>query len=187
VKEVLEMGQMNSANEDSGQSPATSSLQIPEYLVLGAFCIVVGIGAIWIAREYPYGTLTAMGPGFVPTAIAAILVVLGILIIIMRGRDVREEAVEEVQAGTSRPSRAMVLFGIARVLFFVLGGIVFFGVALRALGLAISTFILVILVSLARPGVKLLPVLLLAAGVTAASYVLFILLLDLQINVFPRF
>lgn len=182
------MERTNPASDErkSPSDPGWSLRRIPEYWALGLFCIVVGLGAIWIARGYPYGTLTSMGPGFVPTAVAAILVVLGVIVILLRGSDVKDEEMEEKPAVSQGPGSALVLLGVARVLFFVVGGIVFFGFALRRLGMGISTFILVLLVSLARPGVKIRPVLFLAAGITIASYVIFILLLGLQIDFLPK-
>lgn len=46
----------------------------------GALLILLGGGAIVEARENSFGTLMHMGPGFFPTVLGVILVLLGILI-----------------------------------------------------------------------------------------------------------
>jgi hypothetical protein len=178
-----EKGQKNGSGTpaDCGCQPA-----LPEYWGLGVFCILIGAGAIWIARDYPYGTPTAMGPGFVPTAIAAILVLLGLLIVLLRGRDVREPEKENSGTGAAAPASAARWLGTLRVIVFIIGGIIFFGAALRNIGLALSTFVLIALVSFARPDAKTLPVLVLAASITAAACVLFVGMLSLEIAVFPE-
>jgi hypothetical protein len=182
------MGTRDLNDENDGQVYARSirRRKLPEYCALGLFCIVTGGGAIWIARDYPYGTLTAMGPGFVPTAIAAILALLGIVILLLRGSDVCEDE-RKKEPGETMPRRAGMPLDRLRVLALITGGILFFGATLRGLGLAISTFVLVVLVSLAQPGNKASFVLLLATSITAAACILFIALLDLAIAVFPEF
>jgi hypothetical protein len=162
-----------------------SRWKMPEHYVLGLFCIFIGIGAIWIARDYPYGTLTAMGPGFMPTVIAAILVLLGIVIMLLRGSDARNEG--QTKTSENTPCRSNMMLGTLRVIVFITGGILLFGVSLRGLGLAISTFVLVVLACLAQPDVRMPSVLLLAVSITVASCFLFVMLLGLEVPVFPEF
>jgi hypothetical protein len=49
-------------------------------LLAGGFTIGLGAAAIWIAQDYPFGSLRRMGPGFFPTALGWILVGLGTVI-----------------------------------------------------------------------------------------------------------
>ncbi|WP_011579761.1 MULTISPECIES: tripartite tricarboxylate transporter TctB family protein [Chelativorans] len=151
---------------------------------LGFFCIMVGAGAAWIARGYPYGTLTAMGPGFVPTAVAFLLIALGVAILLF-DRSAPGPSQGPEANGAAQP--VQVFAGVLRGMFFVLGGIIFFGLSLRSFGLAFSTFVLVIVVSLAQRGARPLPTLLLATAITLGACVVFVLLLGLQIPLFPRF
>jgi hypothetical protein len=163
-------------------------LSLPSNVVLSLFCIGLGAGAIWIAFDYPYGTLTAMGPGFVPTAIAAILVFLGVLIGLGRAKD-EPEAAGEAAPETPEPEALGIgaLLGTGRVMMFILGGIILFGATVRSIGLAISVFVLVVLVTYARQRVSLLPTLVFATAVTAATCILFVTLLGLETPVLPRF
>lgn len=160
--------------------------RVLETPTLGAFCIVLGAGAAWIARKYPYGTLLEMGPGFVPTAIALILIFFGVLILVLRGRDANGEERHGPDDATAARSPLAVLRGMARVMVFVLGAIVLFGLTLRPLGLAPSTFLLVAVASMAHPEARLVPVFLIATGLTVAACLLFVVLLGLTIPILPQ-
>lgn len=46
----------------------------------GILMILIGLGTVEQCRHYTFGTLTAMGPGFFPTCLGAILTTLGIAI-----------------------------------------------------------------------------------------------------------
>jgi hypothetical protein len=157
----------------------------PSQLALCLFCLGFGGGAIWIARDYPYGTLTSMGPGFVPTAVATLLVVLGLLI----GLGGAAEPVDEPDETTEAVPRTgmEVLFSTGRVMFFILGAVVLFGSIIRSVGLAISVFVLVVLASYARQHVRLIPTLVFASAVTVGTCVLFVTLLGLETPILPRF
>src|SRR5437868_3708113 len=48
----------------------------------GTSMILLGGVAVLAARENPYGTLMHMGPGFFPTILGVILILLGVLIAI---------------------------------------------------------------------------------------------------------
>jgi hypothetical protein len=164
-------------------------LSLPSNVVLSLFCIGLGGGAIWIARDYPFGTPTSMGPGFVPTAVAAILVFLGILIGLVREKDEPDEADESSSENSKSTSvRGIAAWlGIGRAMLFILGGIVLFGTIVRSVGLAISVFVLVTLVTYARQNVRLLPTLAFAIAVTVVTCILFVTLLGLETPVLPRF
>jgi len=166
-------------------------LSLTPNLALSLFCVGFGGGAIWIALDYPYGTLTSMGPGFVPTAVAAILVFLGVLIGLGFAKDDGDNADKAADASTekSEPEARGIerLLGTGRVMLFILGAIVLFGSIVRSLGLAISVFVLVMLVSYARQRVRLMPTLVFATAVTIAACVLFVTLLGLETPVLPRF
>jgi hypothetical protein len=43
----------------------------------GLMFIAFGLAAIFIARDYPYGTAMRMGPGYFPTWVGAMLILLG--------------------------------------------------------------------------------------------------------------
>ncbi len=150
---------------------------------LGIACVTLGLAAIYIASSYPYGTVTAMGPGFVPTAVAAILAALGALILFARGRDVagRDEGGSEAVADRSFLSR-----GFIRAVGSIGGAIILFGLAVRPLGLALTVFLCTLLVGLGHPGLRWRELVLLAIGLAIASCVIFVLLLGQTIPILPR-
>lgn len=47
----------------------------------GTLMLVLGLGAMFQGMTYQVGTLSHMGPGFFPTALGAILAVIGVIII----------------------------------------------------------------------------------------------------------
>lgn len=150
---------------------------------LGIACVALGLAAMYIASSYPYGTVTAMGPGFVPTAVAAILAALGALILVARGRDVADgdEAGSEAAADRSLLSR-----GFVRAVGSIGGAIILFGLAVRPLGLALTVFFCTMLAGLGHPGLRWRELILLAIGLAIASCVIFVLLLSQTIPMLPR-
>ncbi len=49
-------------------------------LLAGGFTIALGAAAVWIAQDYPFGSLRRMGPGYFPTSLGWILIGLGSVI-----------------------------------------------------------------------------------------------------------
>jgi Tripartite tricarboxylate transporter TctB family len=79
----------------------------------GIVLIVSGAAAVFIARDYPFGTLLRMGPGFFPTVLGGLLVLFGIHVLAKGLR-----SAEKVEAGWS--PRAMIVLPLSLVLFGVL-------------------------------------------------------------------
>ena len=145
---------------------------------LAAFCILVGIGALWVSRDYDSGTVTSMGPGFFPKAVAGLLIFLGIIVFLVNGRDV--EPSEDIgQPGIG-------LLSLGRILLFLIGSVVLFGLTLHPLGLPVATFLMVALASAARSGARPLTVILTALVLAIIATLLFAFALQLQIPVYPE-
>ena len=49
----------------------------------GLMYIVTGAIAIWIARDYPFGSALRMGPGYFPTVLAGMMICFGVAIMAM--------------------------------------------------------------------------------------------------------
>ena len=79
----------------------------------GMMLIAIGIGAIFVSRDYALGSAQRMGPGFFPTALGGIVALFGVCVTVMglRGR-------QKIQAVFS--PRALVVLPLALVLFGVL-------------------------------------------------------------------
>lgn len=147
---------------------------------LGIGCILLGAAAMGIATAYPYGTVTAMGPGFVPTAVALLLVLFGGLILAGRGGDV--PAAAEAEAGPPAFSAE----GPWRVIGAITAAIVLFGLAIRPLGLPLTVFGVVMVAGLAHPEARPGPLVLLALLLAAAAALVFVGFLGLSIGLAPR-
>ena len=76
----------------------------------GIILIMTGAAAVFIARDYPFGTVVRMGSGFFPTVLGALLVLFGIHVLVKGLR-----SAEKVEAGWS--PRAMIVLPLSLVLF----------------------------------------------------------------------
>lgn len=133
----------------------------------GVLAIALGLGALAEASGYPMGSLLRMGPGFFPCMIAAIIVVLGAVMIAnaIRGRlPAREPNVR---------LRSVVTIGVSIALFALL---------LERAGLVPATAVLVLGSTLAERQWRPLRAVLLALGMTAFVYVVFVVVLQIPIQ-----
>ena len=124
----------------------------------GLLLIAIGAAAIFIARDYTFGTALRMGPGFFPIVLGALLVLFGIAILAsgLRGA----EAIE----GSWSP-RALVILPLSLVLF---------GVLMEYAGFVPAMLVLIVASATASSEFRPLEVLLFALGLTALSVAVFI-------------
>lgn len=157
----------------------------PTYRPLGAACIALGLAAFYIASDYAYGTVTAMGPGFIPTAVAICLTALGAIILLAGGRDLQgaSDKADETLVAQASPFFSP---GFIRATVSIIGAITLFGLAIKSLGLAITVFLTVVVGGLGHPGARLRPLLTLAIGLSIGSCLVFVVLLSQQIPIYPR-
>ena len=148
----------------------------------GLMFAIIGGGFAWGATRYSVGTGARMGPGYFP-------LLLGILLAILGAFTVFYSLVEHTEDGDK------VGKFVWRPIVYVLGANVAFGILLAglpsfgipAMGLIVAIFALVIIASKAGDVFDLKEVLLLAAVLSAGSYLAFIMLLKLQMPVWPTF
>lgn len=60
-------------------------------LLSGLLFLAIGVAAIVVARDYPFGTAMRMGSGYFPTVLGGILVLFGVFLMV-RGARSREQA-----------------------------------------------------------------------------------------------
>ena len=148
----------------------------------GLMFAIIGGGFAWGATSYSVGTGARMGPGYFP-------LLLGILLAILGAFTIFYSLVEHTEDGDK------VGKFVWRPIVYVLGANVAFGILLAglpsigvpAMGLIVAIFALVIIASKAGDVFDLKEVLLLAAVLSAGSYLAFIMLLKLQMPVWPTF
>ena len=134
----------------------------------GIMFIGFGILAIVVSRDYPMGSAMRMGPGYFPTYLGAIMILLGALISAIAFR------VEGEKIGKFA-WRPMILLSAAFLIF---------GWAIDHIGFIPALVIMIFLSSLAGKEFRVKEVAILAAVLTAGCWALFIKGLELP---FPLF
>ena len=136
----------------------SSLIKHPKDFYAGLMYAAIGAGAIVAARGYNMGTSVRMGPGYFPTMLGALLLLVGALSMI----------------------RAFIHEGEAIKAFYwkeillVLGSVVVFGLLVRGAGLVPSLILLVIISAWASEQFKLKTALLSAILTSAFSALVFV-------------
>lgn len=146
----------------------------------GLLFAVIGIAFGWGALNYQVGASARMGPGFFPLLLGGLLALLG-LVMMWRAVRWRDDAVQTIGPWAWKPLAAIIsanlLFGVA------LGGLPL--LHLPALGLMAGIYLLTLVACLAGDRFNLKEALLLATALAALSYLAFVLVLKLQLPVWP--
>jgi len=124
----------------------------------GIMLIGTGVAAIFIARDYPFGSTLRMGPGYFPSMLGGILVLFGITITLMGLK--RNEKIQ----GRWSP-RALIVLPLSLVLF---------GVLMKHAGFMPALAALIFGSAAAGREFKFVEVLLLTAVLTGLSVAVFI-------------
>lgn len=136
-----------------------------------AFGAAFAVGAL----SYPLGSTERMGPGFFPLLLGTFLAVVGVVLAV-RPHETEDEPL-------ARPSW--------RAMLFLLGGLLVFGLTVRGLGLLPSVFVTSLLAAFASRETGPPAALGMAVVLTAVSYLVFIVALQLPLPVLgpwiPRF
>jgi Tripartite tricarboxylate transporter TctB family len=148
----------------------------------GLLFMALGIAFALGARTYNVGTGARMGPGYFPLMLGVVLAILGAVEII-KALVVGKPGGDKIGKWVWKPVGFIVganlAFGI------LLGGLP--SIKLPAMGLIIAIFALTIISAKAGSEFKLKEVLILASILAVGSYLVFILMLKLQIQVWPSF
>jgi hypothetical protein len=148
----------------------------------GLVFMAVGGAFAWGATTYTVGTGARMGPGYFPLVLGVLLALLGAVITFM-AMAVETEDGEKIGKWIWRPVGYIVAANLAFGI--LLGGLP--SVNLPAMGMVIAIIALTLIAAKAGTEFKLKEILILAAILVVGSYVTFILLLKLQIQVWPTF
>ncbi|MFF3440607.1 tripartite tricarboxylate transporter TctB family protein [Streptosporangium sp. NPDC002721] len=138
---------------------------LPDVLAGGVFVLIGGAFAVG-ALGYELGTPLRMGPGAFPLLVGAIVAALG-LAIVVKGL----VAGEVIEFGPI-PWRAVGAIVLA---------VLFFGLTVRGLGFVPTSVVTALLTALASSRVRPLTAVAVAAGLTAAATLIFVVGLQLRI------
>lgn len=131
--------------------------------------ILIGSGAMFIARDYPIGSATRMGPGYFPVALGGLMFLFGVYIMV---QGILKK--QTIEGGWSL--RAWVILPIATVIF---------GYLVDHVGFVPALLTLVFLSAAAGSEFNFREVLYMAVILTVSSVALFIYALDLPYPLFP--
>lgn len=140
----------------------------PDVLAGGIFVLIGGAFAVG-SLGYELGTPLRMGPGAFPLLVGTVVVALGLAIAI------KGLIAGEVVSFGPIPWRAVGVIVLA---------VVFFGYSVRNIGFVPASVVTALLTTLASRQVRLLAALAVAAGLTAASTLIFVVGLRLSIPLF---
>lgn len=143
---------------------------------------VVGGAFAWGATTYNVGSGARMGPGYFPLMLGVVLAIMGVVIMF---QSITIETEDGAPIGKWAWKPLIYIIGANLAFGVLLGGLPSIGVP--AMGMIIAIYALTIISSLAGENFKLRDVLILATILAVGSYLAFIVLLKLQIQVWPTF
>ena len=148
----------------------------------GLLFVCVGVAFAWGATTYNVGAGARMGPGYFPLMLGIVLTLIG-AVVLFTSLVVETEGGDKIGKWAWRP----LFFIIAANLAFgvLLGGLP--SIRVPAMGLIAAIFGLTIISSMADGHFHTRDILILAAVLAIGSYLAFIVLLKLQIPVWPSF
>ncbi len=136
------------------------------------FVIFGALFMLW-STDYQFGTAQRMGPGYFPTVLGALLIVLGVMVGLPAVKPHAEETTVEPIGW--------------RGLIIILGAVVLYGVLLPILGFVVSLAVLILLSSMGTREFTWKASLLSVVVLGVFSYVTFVMGLNLQFSVWPPF
>jgi hypothetical protein len=140
----------------------------PQDFWSGLLFIAIGALAAYLGRDFVFGTMTRMGPGFLPTVLAWLMMGVG-AIILVRSLVLKGEA---IQASRFRPQILIVV------------AILLFAQMIDRVGMVPTVFVVTIVAALAAEEMRWRDTLLLAVGLSAVCTLLFIMVLGLPMRPF---
>jgi len=139
----------------------------------GLMFILVGLGFSFVARGYSMGTAAKMGPGYFPFLLGLVLALLG--------------AVVAIGSLSSKGEADHLARWDLKILLWILGSVVLFGLLLKPLGMVLSVFVLVLVSSMASHEFSWKGALLNGVVLVLISMGAFVYGINLQMPVWPAF
>lgn len=148
----------------------------------GLMFLALGVAFAWGATSYKIGDAARMGPGYFPLLLGVLMAILG-GVITFKSLVIETEDGDKIGKWVWRPVgyivAANLVFGI------LLGGLP--SIKLPAMGLVVAIFALTLIAARAGSEFKLKEIVILSLLLCAGSYLCFIMLLKLQMQVWPAF
>ena len=148
----------------------------------GLLLIAIGAAAIFLARDYTFGTALRMGPGFFPIVLGAVLILFG-LYTLATGTS----AFTRVFRRAMRDGTAIEGSWSPRALIVLPPALILFGLLIEHAGFVPAMLVLIFASAAASTEFKFMEVLLFALGLTALAVAVFIWGLGLPYPLFTAF
>ncbi len=148
----------------------------------GLLFLGIGVAFAWGATTYKVGVADSMGPGYFPLLLGVLMTIMGILITV-KSLALETESGDKIGGWAWKP--LVYILGSNLAFGVLLGGLP--SIKLPATGIIAGIYALTIIASLASRRFNLRQVLILATVLAVGSYLAFIVLLKLQIPVWPAF
>ena len=158
---------MKTGDMKKGEDGAVTSMRRRSDVIGGLIVMTIGTGFLMVGRDLDMGSSFRMGPGYFPTVLSVLMIPLGLAITMLALRCPAGEG-----GSTPLPWRGLLL---------IIGGAVFFGFAVRGLGLAPVVLGVVLASAWASRYAALRSSLSLSAGLAVFCTFLFIQLLGLPL------
>jgi hypothetical protein len=143
-------------------------IRAPKDFWSGLGFIAFGTATTLVARDYPMGSATRMGPGYFPMVLGALLALIG-AIVVARSFVIAGERITEFAW---------------KPLVYVAAATVLFGMLVRPAGLALAVVVLTVLSAFASRHFSARTALLLSLGLAVFSIVVFVKALGLPMTMF---
>ena len=130
----------------------------PQDFGAAAVFVVVGAAGLYFASDLAFGTASRMGPGYFPTLLSAIILLIG-LVLGVKALSIEGPPVERI------PLRPILVIVVC---------IAGFGALIERLGVAIAAAALVLVASYARPGARPVESIALAVGLSVFVIAVFV-------------
>jgi hypothetical protein len=148
----------------------------------GLMFMGIGVAFAWGATTYNIGEGARMGPGYFPLMLGILMTVLG-MVVTFKALVIEVEGGDKIGKWAWKP---LVFIILANLVFGVLlGGLPSIG--LQPMGMIVAIYALTFVASVAEAGWKVKNTFILATVLAVGSYVAFVLVLKLQISVWPPF
>jgi hypothetical protein len=141
----------------------------PKDFYAGLLFIAIGLLGAGMGVRYQFGSALRMGPGYLPTILSCIVVLLG-LVILARSFVIEGEGATRI---------------VWRPLILITGAIVAFGLLIQPLGLVGTVIVTVVLGGVAARDMGYLELGLLALGLAAFSAIVFVYGLGQPMDLWP--
>ncbi|WP_309083564.1 tripartite tricarboxylate transporter TctB family protein [Chelativorans sp.] len=139
------------------------SIKSPQDFGAGVLFILIGAIGILTGQDLAFGSARSMGPGFFPTIICALIILIG-LIVAGKALVVEGPAIERIQF---------------RPIFFLIVAIAAFGFLISKVGVVISAILMIVLAAYARrEKVNILETLIFAAATAFFIVLIFVYALE---------